>query len=159
MENSEVEHKNLIDDAFEIYDFPPEELLKKNQDVLHLGDIIFSEDFKNNHYDIPIVLGIDSDNKNVILDLSNLPHLLIAGTTGVGKSTFLDSILISMLYTCKPSKLKLILVDTRGVNFSKFDDIFNLVTPVITKARTATAAFCWLIQEMENRYNLFMKKM
>lgn len=120
--------------------------------------IINSEDFRNSNCNIPIILGKDFLNENIITDLTELSHLLIAGTTGSGKSVFLSTIILSILYKFKPNEIKLILMDTRLVNFSRFNSIPHLLIPVIADPKKAVGVLSWTEQEIIKRYKLFAEK-
>lgn len=123
--------------------------------TLNLGDIIASNEFKSTSTKVPIIIGKDFNNNIFIEDLTELPHLLIAGTTGTGKSNFLSTFIIDIIYKLKPVENKLILIDTRRTNFSRFNGIPHLLIPVITESRKALGIIAYLVQEMNNRYELF----
>ena len=107
---------------------------------------------------IPIILGKDFNNNIVIEDLTQLPHLLVSGSTGTGKSNFLSTVIVDIIYKCNPSEVKLILVDTRKTNFKRFSKLPHLLIPVITEPQKVVGMFAYLIQEMSNRYKLFKNK-
>ncbi len=107
---------------------------------------------------IPIILGKDFNNNIVIEDLTQLPHLLVSGSTGTGKSNFLSTIIVDIIYKGNPSEVKLILVDTRKTNFKRFSKLPHLLIPVITEPQKVVGMFAYLIQEMSNRYKLFKNK-
>lgn len=110
-------------------------LIKNKDKILMLGDLIQDKEFVEAKQKIPIIIGKDFNDKIVIEDLAELPHLLIAGTTGTGKSTFLSTLIIDILYKFNPDELKLILVDTRATNFLRFNRIPHLYIPVITDSK------------------------
>ena len=98
-------------------------LIKRKDNILMLGDLIQSKEFVETEQKIPIIIGKDFNNNIIIEDLAQLPHLLIAGTTGTGKSNFLSTFIIDFIYKLKPSEIKLVLVDTRKTNFQRFNKL------------------------------------
>lgn len=130
-------------------------IIKERKRTLKLGDLIGCTEVKTKKYKIPIILGKDLKGNICVEDLAQLPHLLIAGTTGTGKSTFLSTLIISILYKFNPNELKLILVDTRATNFSRFNKIPHLYIPVITNPNETEGVLINLINEMRHRYKLF----
>lgn len=130
-------------------------IIKERKRTLKLGDLIGCTEVKTEKYKIPIILGKDLKGNICVEDLAQLPHLLIAGTTGTGKSTFLSTLIISILYKFNPNELKLILVDTRATNFSRFNKIPHLYIPVITNPNETEGVLINLINEMRHRYKLF----
>lgn len=133
-------------------------LIKERKRTLKLGDLIGCTEFKTEKYKMPIILGKDLKGNICVEDLAQLPHLLIAGTTGTGKSTFLSTLIISILYKFNPNELKLILVDTRATNFLRFNKIPHLYIPVITNSNETEGVLINLINEMRHRYKLFEGK-
>jgi len=133
-------------------------LLKEKNNILMLGDLIQSQDFIESNKKIPIIIGKDFNDNIVIEDLAQLPHLLVAGTTGTGKSNFLSTFIVDIIYKLKPEEVKMVLVDTRRTNFSRFSKIPHLLIPVIEKPKQTLGVFSYLIQEMNNRYKLFNKE-
>lgn len=133
-------------------------LIKEKSKILMLGDLIQSKEFIETRQKIPLIIGTDFTENIVIEDLVQLPHLLIAGTTGIGKSSFLRTFIVDIIYKLKPSEVKLILVDTRKTNFPKFNALPHLLIPTITESRKTIGVLAFLIQEMNNRYELFAKK-
>ena len=133
-------------------------LIKHKDKILMLGDLIQGKEFIETKQKIPIIIGRDFNDKILIEDLTQLPHLLVAGTTGTGKSNFLSTIIVDIVYKLKPSEVKLVLVDTRKTNFQRFNALPHLLIPVITEAQKAIGMLAYLIQEMSNRYKLFKEK-
>ncbi|MDO5555682.1 MAG: DNA translocase FtsK [Clostridia bacterium] len=133
-------------------------LIKHKNKILMLGDLIQEEEFVASQKKIPIIIGKDFNDKIVIEDLTQLPHLLIAGTTGTGKSNFLSTIIVDIIYKLRPDEVKLVLVDTRITNFKRFNTLPHLLIPVITESQKAIGMLAYLIQEMINRYKLFEDK-
>ena len=103
---------------------------------------------------MPLVFGKDISGKNVIQDLSKMPHLLIAGTTGSGKSVGLNAMILSILYSLRPDQCKFIMIDPKMLELSVYDGIPNLLTPVVTDSSKAVFALKWAVREMEDRYRL-----
>lgn len=134
------------------------QVISKKERTIRLGDIIESDEFQKNDCKIPIILGKDFSNKNIVEDLSELPHLLIAGTTGSGKSNFLNTIVVDIIYKLEPWKTKLLLIDTRKNTFIKFNKIPHLLRPIITDSNQAIYVIQILIQEMNKRYELFNQR-
>lgn len=133
-------------------------LIKQKNKALMLGDLIQSEKFIETKQRIPIIIGKDFNDNIIIEDLAELPHLLVAGTTGTGKSNLLSTFMVDIIYKLKPSEVKLVLIDTRKTNFQRFNTLPHLLIPVITEAQKAIGILVYLIQEMNNRYKLFKEK-
>ena len=121
------------------------------KDVL-FSSIVHSVQFKNFEGYLPLVLGEDAVGHKVVVDLATMPHLLIAGSTGSGKSVALNAMLVSLLCKCSPEQLKLILIDPKRLEFSSYSDIAHLLFPIITQPRYAIGVLKWVVQEMESRY-------
>ncbi|MDD2573140.1 MAG: DNA translocase FtsK [Bacillota bacterium] len=122
-----------------------------------LREIIESSVFKNNSSNITVALGKDIAGNPVVVNLSEMPHLLIAGATGSGKSVCINGIITSLLYKASPAHVKLILVDPKMVELSHYNGIPHLLAPVVTDPRKATAVLNWVVQEMTNRYKEFAR--
>ena len=103
---------------------------------------------------MPLVIGYDTKGKAVVEDLAKLPHLLVAGSTGSGKSVAINSMLMGLLYSKTPEELKLILIDPKRLELAPYNDIAHLLFPVATEPEKALSALKWLLQEMERRYTL-----
>ncbi len=119
-----------------------------------LSEIISSENFEKKDTSLPITLGKSISGVSLVADLTSMPHLLVAGTTGSGKSVCINSIILSLLYKHSPDTCKLILIDPKMLELSSYEGIPHLLTPVITEASKATSALSWTVKEMENRYKL-----
>jgi DNA segregation ATPase FtsK/SpoIIIE, S-DNA-T family len=128
---------------------------KKSRPVL-ISEIIKTEAFRNSQSPLTAVLGLDISGAPIVTDLKKMPHGLIAGATGSGKSVCINSILISLLYKASPHDLKLLLIDPKMVELAPYNHIPHLVSPVITDVKAATAALKWAVDEMERRYELFV---
>lgn len=124
--------------------------------AVRLSEVTDSESFIESDSPLEAALGLDLSGKPVTLDLRKMPHGLIAGATGSGKSVCINSILVSLLYKADPNELKLMLIDPKMVELAPFNKIPHLVSPVITDVKAATAALKWAVDEMERRYQLFM---
>jgi len=130
------------------------EIPNPKRENVFLKEIIADEKFKKREIKLPIALGKSISGTPVVGDLFSMPHLLIAGTTGSGKSVCINSIILSLLYRHSPEKCNLILIDPKMLELSTYEGIPHLLCPVITEAKKATAALGWIVREMENRYKL-----
>lgn len=123
--------------------------------MINLYDVNSKEEFTQSQAALPITLGVSETGKPVVVDLAKAPHLLIAGTTGSGKSAGLNSMLVSLLLKRSPEELRLILIDPKQLEFNLYEDLPHLITPVITDvAEKTSAALRWCVEEMERRYSL-----
>ncbi len=125
----------------------------KRESVL-FGDLIAEEEFEIENDSLRLALGKDISGKSIFADLERMPHLLIAGTTGSGKSVGINTMILSILYKFKPNECKLILIDPKMLELSIYEDIPHLLTPVVTDPKKAVFALKWVVREMENRYKL-----
>lgn len=123
--------------------------------TVFFGDMIANKSFLNDGNPMNVVLGVNIGGEHVHLDLAKMPHGLIAGSTGSGKSVCINAIIASILYKAHPDDVKLILVDPKRVEFSRYSGIPHLATPIINEPKMANAALKWAVEEMENRYRLF----
>jgi DNA segregation ATPase FtsK/SpoIIIE, S-DNA-T family len=120
-----------------------------------ISEVIASPAFQEPSSPLTAVLGLDISGQPIVTDLSKMPHGLIAGATGSGKSVCINSILVSLLYKASPDELKMLLIDPKMVELAPYNRIPHLVSPVITDVKAATAALKWAVEEMERRYELF----
>ena len=134
------------------------EIPNEGRDTIYLRDILESKLFKESSSPLTVALGKDIVGKPFITDIKKLPHLLIAGTTGSGKSVGINAMLISLLYRNDPDHLKLMMIDPKMLEFSMYDDIPHLITPVITEPKKAITALANMVGEMERRYKLMAEK-
>ena len=123
-----------------------------------LNEIISDEKFKKREINLPIALGKSISGLPIVSDLTDMLHLLIAGTTGSGKSVCINTIILSLLYKLTPEKCKFILIDPKMLELSTYEGIPHLLCPVITEAKKATSALGWVVKEMESRYRLMTKE-
>ena len=133
------------------------ELPKSFRENVYLSEIISSNDFSNKNIKLPIALGKSISGLPITGDLSSMPHLLIAGTTGSGKSVCINTIILSLLYRHPPEKCKFILIDPKMLELSTYEGIPHLLCPVITEAKRAASVLGWVVKEMESRYKLMTR--
>lgn len=133
------------------------ELPNAKRETVYLRELLSSEAFEKNTSKLPMVLGKDIGGNPVIADLARMPHLLIAGTTGSGKSVGLNAMILSLLYRLTPEEGKLIMIDPKMLELSVYDDIPHLLTPVVTEPKKAVVALKWTVREMERRYSNMAK--
>ena len=126
--------------------------------MVHLREVIESSEFENNKSKLSVALGKDVAGQNMIADIAKMPHVLIAGSTGSGKSVCINTIITSFIYNAKPSEVKLVMVDPKVVELSVYNGIPHLLIPVVTDPKKAAGALAWAVQEMDKRYNLFAEK-
>ena len=134
------------------------ELPNNVRENVYLREILNNPDFKKRDIKLPIALGKSISGKPIIGDLSSMPHLLIAGTTGSGKSVCINTIILSLLYRHTPEKCKFILIDPKMLELSTYEGIPHLLCPVITEAKKAASVLGWVVKEMESRYRLMTKE-
>ena len=134
------------------------ELPNNIRENVYLSEILNNPDFKKKDIKLPIALGKNISGKPVVGDLASMPHLLIAGTTGSGKSVCINTIILSLLYRHTPDKCKFILIDPKMLELSTYEGIPHLLCPVITEAKKAASVLGWVVKEMESRYRLMTKE-
>ena len=134
------------------------ELPNNSRENVYLSEILNDSDFKKREIKLPIALGKSISGKPIVGDLSSMPHLLIAGTTGSGKSVCINTIILSLLYRHTPDKCKFILIDPKMLELSTYEGIPHLLCPVITEAKKAASVLGWVVKEMESRYRLMTKE-
>ncbi len=134
------------------------ELPNNLRENVYLSEILNNPDFKKRDIKLPIALGKSISGKPIVGDLSSMPHLLIAGTTGSGKSVCINTIILSLLYRHTPEKCKFILIDPKMLELSTYEGIPHLLCPVITEAKKAASVLGWVVKEMESRYRLMTKE-
>ncbi len=134
------------------------ELPNVRRENVYLSEILNNPDFKKRDVKLPIALGKNISGKPIVGDLSLMPHLLIAGTTGSGKSVCINTIILSLLYRHTPDRCKFILIDPKMLELSTYEGIPHLLCPVITEAKKAASVLGWVVKEMESRYRLMTKE-
>ena len=134
------------------------ELPNNSRENVYLNEILNTSDFKKREIKLPIALGKSISGKPIVEDLFSMPHLLIAGTTGSGKSVCINTIILSLLYRHTPDKCKFILIDPKMLELSTYEGIPHLLCPVITEAKKAASVLGWVVKEMESRYRLMTKE-
>ena len=134
------------------------ELPNSTRENVYLSEILSNNDFAKKDIRLPIALGKNISGIPVVGDLASMPHLLIAGTTGSGKSVCINTIILSLLYRHTPDKCKFILIDPKMLELSTYEGIPHLLCPVITEAKKAASVLGWVVKEMENRYRLMTKE-
>jgi len=134
------------------------ELPNNMRENVYLSEILNNPDFKKKDIKLPIALGKNISGKPIIGDLASMPHLLIAGTTGSGKSVCINTIILSLLYRHTPDRCKFILIDPKMLELSTYEGIPHLLCPVITEAKKAASVLGWVVKEMESRYRLMTKE-
>ena len=130
------------------------EVPNEQRETVTIKELLSNDNFKNTSSKIPICIGKDISGNIEVIDLSKTPHLLVAGTTGSGKSVFINTLLASLLYKFSPEDLRLILIDPKMLELSVYNDIAHLLTPVVTEPKKAILALKWVCKEMERRYSL-----
>ena len=133
------------------------ELPNNSRENVYLSEILSNVDFKKRDIKLPIALGKNISGKPIVGDLASMPHLLIAGTTGSGKSVCINTIILSLLYRHTPDRCKFILIDPKMLELSTYEGIPHLLCPVITEAKKAASVLGWVVKEMESRYRLMTK--
>ena len=133
------------------------EIPNETRESVSLREIISYEKFQKKDVKLPIALGKSISGMPIVGDLTTMPHLLIAGTTGSGKSVCINTIIVSLLYKLNPDLCKFILIDPKMLELSTYEGIPHLLTPVITDAKKATSALAWTVKEMNSRYKLMSK--
>ena len=134
------------------------EVPNKDNEMVHLRDIIDSDKFTNAESKLAMALGKDVAGEEVVTDIAKMPHVLIAGSTGSGKSVCINTLITSIIYKAKPSEVKMVMIDPKVVELSVYNGIPHLLIPVVTDPKKAAGALEWAVQEMVKRYSLFAAK-
>jgi len=134
------------------------EVPNSERKLVYLREILDSDEFRDNPSKLVIALGKDTVGNVQLADIAKIPHILIAGSTGSGKSMCINTIIASIIYHAKPSEVKFVMVDPKVVELSVYNGIPHLLIPVVTDPKKAAGALAWAVQEMDNRYNLFAEK-
>jgi S-DNA-T family DNA segregation ATPase FtsK/SpoIIIE len=133
------------------------ELPNPTREKVYLRELLATDDYNNSAAKLPLCLGKTIGGEPVIVDLARMPHLLIAGTTGSGKSVAINTMILSLLYRLGPNQCRLIMVDPKMLELSSYDNIPHLLTPVVTDPKKAVVALKWAVREMEDRYRKMSK--
>jgi S-DNA-T family DNA segregation ATPase FtsK/SpoIIIE len=133
------------------------ELPNTKRQIVYLRELLESNIYLKSPYALPIALGKDISGGSIVTDLAKMPHLLIAGTTGSGKSVGINAMILSLLYKLSPDECKFIMIDPKMLELSVYDDIPHLLTPVVTDPQKAVVALKWAVREMESRYKAMSK--
>ena len=133
------------------------ELPNTERETVYLRELLASEEFEHNKGKLPLILGKDISGAPIIADLAKMPHLLVAGTTGSGKSVGINAMILSLLYRYTPEECRLIMIDPKMLELSVYEDIPHLLTPVVTEPKKAIVALKWAVREMEDRYRAMSK--
>ena len=134
------------------------EVPNTEKETVHFRDVVESDEFQDSKSKLSVALGKDVAGSMAIADIAKMPHALIAGATGSGKSVCINTIIASIIYKAKPSEVKFVMVDPKVVELSVYNGIPHLLIPVVTDPKKAAGALAWAVQEMDNRYNLFAQK-
>ena len=134
------------------------EVPNKEKETVHFREVVESDEFQDHKSKLSVALGKDVAGNMAIADIAKMPHALIAGATGSGKSVCINTIITSIIYKAKPSEVKFVMVDPKVVELSVYNGIPHLLIPVVTDPKKAAGALAWAVQEMDNRYNLFATK-
>ncbi len=130
------------------------EVPNKTSEMVYLKEIIADESFRDDKMSLPMALGKDIEGAPVSIDLAKMPHLMVAGTTGSGKSVSVNSMITSLLYSCSPDEVRMIMIDPKMLELSIYEGIPHLLLPVVTDPKKANLALRWAVDEMERRYGL-----
>src|SRR5690606_22982519 len=122
-----------------------------------MRDLMESDEWRNSKARLPIALGKDVYGHPIIADLADMPHLLVAGSTGSGKSVCINSIIASLLYRFPPGRLRFVMIDPKVVEMQQYNRLPHLVVPVVTDPKKVVLALRWVVNEMEKRYQIFAK--
>lgn len=130
------------------------ELPNRERETIYIRDLLESNEYKNSKAQLPIIIGSDISGDAVVYDLAKMPHLLVAGTTGSGKSVAINTMITSLLYKMTPDQCKFIMIDPKMLELSVYEGIPHLLTPVVTEPTKAITALRWVCREMEDRYRI-----
>ncbi len=134
------------------------EVPNSKSSMVYLRELLESREFRNSNYALPLAIGKDTSGKPLAADLTQMPHLLIAGTTGSGKTVCVNSIIAGLIFHAAPDRLKFVMVDPKMVELAVYHSLPHMLAPVVTDAKKAAATLGWVVTEMENRYRLFASR-
>lgn len=130
------------------------EVPRNPRDIIFLDEVLRSEQFNSSRYRLPVAMGRDAFGEVSVVDLASMPHMLVAGATGAGKSVFINTLLVSLIIKMSPRQMKLLLIDPKQLELALYQDLPHLMLPVVTEAKSASIALLWAVQEMERRYSI-----
>ncbi|MDH4468337.1 MAG: DNA translocase FtsK [Bacteriovoracaceae bacterium] len=130
------------------------EVPRNPRELIYLEDILKSDHFRNNKWRLPIAMGLDTMGSVTVIDLASMPHMLVAGSTGSGKSVFINTLLVSLLMKCSSDYMRLLLIDPKQLELAPYSKVPHLLMPVVIEASMAAVSLLWCCQEMERRYSL-----
>jgi S-DNA-T family DNA segregation ATPase FtsK/SpoIIIE len=130
------------------------EVPRNPRDFIYLDEVLKSKEFHSSNHKLPIAMGKDAFGEVKIVDLASMPHMLVAGATGAGKSVFINALLVSLIIKKSPRELRLILIDPKQLELAIYSDLPHLMLPVITDPKSSTVALLWAVQEMDRRYSI-----
>jgi S-DNA-T family DNA segregation ATPase FtsK/SpoIIIE len=130
------------------------EVPRNPREIIYLHEVLNTKHFQKNNYALPLAMGKDAFGETFVVDLASMPHMLVAGATGAGKSVFINTILVSLLVKRSPTQMKLILIDPKQLELALYAKLPHLALPVVTDAKMASLALLWAVQEMERRYSI-----
>ncbi len=133
------------------------EVPRSPRDIIYLDELLGSKEFSATKAKLPIALGRNAFGEPLVVDLASMPHLLVAGATGAGKSVFVNTLLVSLLVKCSPRQMKLILIDPKQLELAVYKNLPHLIMPVITDPKITSVSLLWAVEEMENRYTILNK--
>lgn len=134
------------------------EIPNKVRQTVHLKQIVTSEEFKESRPKLSICLGMGISGQSFVIDLAKMPHLLVAGSTGSGKSVFLNAMICSILFKCRPEEVRFLMIDPKMLELSLYEGIPHLLLPVVTNPKKAALGLDWLVDEMERRYEILAER-
>ncbi|NDG05546.1 MAG: hypothetical protein EB121_09440, partial [Alphaproteobacteria bacterium] len=133
------------------------ELPNRQRETVYMRELLLTPEYQDNRSNLPLILGKDISGAPIIADLARMPHLLVAGTTGSGKSVSINTMILSLVYRLLPSQCRFIMIDPKMLELSVYDGIPHLLAPVVTEPKKAITALKWTVREMEERYRAMSK--
>ncbi len=130
------------------------EVPRNPREIIYLDEVLNTQEFKDSKHKLPIAMGKNAYGDTFVVDLAAMPHMLVAGATGAGKSVFINALLVSLLVKKSPEQMKLILIDPKQLELALYQKLPHLIMPVLTDAKSAAIALMWAVQEMERRYTI-----
>jgi S-DNA-T family DNA segregation ATPase FtsK/SpoIIIE len=130
------------------------EVPRNPREIIYLDEVLNTQEFKDTKHKLPIAMGKNAYGDTFVVDLAAMPHMLVAGATGAGKSVFINALLVSLLVKKSPEQMKLILIDPKQLELAVYSKLPHLIMPVLTDAKSAAIALMWAVQEMERRYTI-----